>query len=98
MLAKKWNLSEKIITIIEKHHYPSFFGVQEINSQYVEDISIICISDLIVNHFTGTETFIPEPHEHFFNIIGLSPPIEKTLSPKLNTKLEKAKEFLNIIG
>lgn len=98
MLANKWNLSEKISTTIEKHHYPSYFGVKEINEEYIEDISLICISDLIVNHFTGTESYIPEPHKHFFDIIGFSPPIENTLSPELNTKLEKAKEFLNMIG
>ena len=52
MLARKWNLSERISSVLEYHHFPSFFGINEIPAEYLEDISAICIADLIVNHFT----------------------------------------------
>lgn len=45
MLARKWNLSERLVSVLECHHYPSFFGISEIPEEYKKEITAICISD-----------------------------------------------------
>ena len=94
MLARKWNLSERLISALECHHHPSFFGRTEIPSEYEEDISIICISDLIVRKFSENRLNLPEPHHHFFEILGFEPPLDNILNPELQGKLEQAREFV----
>ena len=98
MLANKWNLSEKICNVIEYHHYPSFFAVNKVPPEYLEDIIVICLADIIVNRFMGEETQLPEPHHTFFDVLGLKPPIENLLTDKLISKLSKAREFVQSLA
>ena len=65
ILAQKWNLSDRIVSVLEYHHYPSFFGLSEIPAEFEEEISVICISDLIVNKFLKGTITLPEPHPHY---------------------------------
>ena len=97
LLARKWNLSERFISVLECHHYPSFFEISEIPPEYEEEISVICISDLIVNKFSKIKNCLPEPHPHFFNVLGLNPPLEDILNEKLIKKLETAKNFIGFL-
>ncbi len=101
MLAKKWNLSKRIISVLECHHYPSFFDSNGIPSEYSdfeEEISTICISDLIATQFTENSLHLPEPHPHFFEVLGSKPPLENVITPELLKKLEKAREFVKVLG
>ena len=101
MLANKWNLSKRIISVLECHHHPSFFDRSEIPSEYSEfeeEISTICISDLIVRRFKEKNLNLPEPHPHFFEILGVKPPLENIITPELQEKLEKASEFVKMLG
>jgi len=95
MLARKWNLSDRICTVLEYHHYPSFFGFNEVPSEYLEDITVICLADLVVNRFMGENTQLPVPHPIFFDVIGQKPPLENLLTDGLKSKLSKAREFVN---
>ena len=100
MLANKWNLSKRIISVLECHHYPSFFEKSEIPAEYSEfemEISAICISDLIARMFSEKSLNLPEPHPHFFEILGVKPPLENIFTPELQKKLEKAKEFVKVL-
>lgn len=97
LLARKWNLSERFISVLECHHYPSFFKTSEIPTEYEEEISVICISDLIVNKFSKTKNYLPEPHPHFFNILGLNPPLDNIINQQLIEKLENAKNFVGFL-
>lgn len=97
LLARKWNLSERFISVLECHHFPSFYGVSEIPAEYEKEISAISISDLIVNKFLHEKNILPEPHPHFFNVISLDPPLESILTQELVEKLEKAKEFVSLL-
>jgi len=94
MLANKWNLSERICTVLECHHYPSFFNINDVPSEYLEDITVICLADLIVNRFMGENTQLPEPSRACFDVLGLKPPIENLLTDELKLKLSKAREFV----
>ena len=97
LLAKKWNLSERFISVLECHHYPSFFGISEIPTEYEKEISAISISDLIVNKFLNEKNVLPEPHPHFFNLLGFNPPLESIITKDLVRKLKNAKEFLRLL-
>jgi len=100
MLASKWNLSKRLISVLECHHYPSFFDIIKIPAEYSdfeEEISVICISDLIARKFSEKSFNLPEPHPHFFEILGYEPPLENIFTPELQEKLEKAREFLKVL-
>lgn len=95
MLAEKWNLSERITSVLEYHHHPSFFGVNEIPSEFEEDVTIICLSDLVVNRIENRERRLNEPHPVFFSLLGLEPPLDNLITPELRDQLDRAKAFVN---
>ena len=94
MLANKWNLSERICSVIECHHQPSFYGITELPENYTEDIAVICIADLVVNQFMGENNQLPIPHNTFFDMLNLQSQISTILTEKLKAKLSKAREFV----
>lgn len=98
MIAKKWGLSKKICSMLEYHHYPSFYSIDLLPKEFVKDISVISISDQIVNTLEGGKNLIPEPPAEFFEILGLKPPLSNLLTDELKDKLEKAKNFLVYIA
>jgi len=98
ILASKWNLSERISTVLEYHHYPSFFAIHKVPPKYLEDIIVICLADLVVNRFMGEGIQLPEPHHTFFDVLGLKPPIENLLTDELISKLLKAREFVHSLA
>ena len=95
LLAKKWNLSERFISVLECHHYPSFFGISEIPEEYKEEVTAICISDLIVNMFISGKSSLPKPHKLFFEFLGINPSLEGIITDELAEKLENARKFLS---
>ena len=97
MLARKWELSERICSMIECHHYPSFWGIDTIPSDYVNDIVTICFSDLIVKRVTSKEEILPEPSKEYFSILGLKPPLEHVITDELKMIIENAKKFIMYI-
>jgi HD-like signal output (HDOD) protein len=98
MIAKKWGLSKRICSILEYHHYPSFYGPGAIPKEYAKDIAVISISDQIVNVLEGEKNIIPEPPAEYFELLGLTPPLSNLLTDEIKDKLEKAKNFLTYIS
>ena len=93
MLARKWNLSERICAVLEYHHYPSFFPMEEIPEEYRYDVAVTSISDYAVN-MLEERTPLPLPGEEFFRVAGI-PSIDTLLTPAIKMKLEFAKNFLD---
>ena len=98
MIAKKWDLTKRIYSTIEHHHYPSFFGIDSVPKEYIKDIAIVSISDQIVNTWNSEKNLLPEPAPEFFEVLGLSHPVKNLLTRELKEKLEKAKSFLVYIS
>jgi len=94
LLAKKWNLSERFISVLEYHHFPSFFDVSELPQEYIKEIAVISISDYLVNVYSETPNILPMPAPELFEIIGLKPSPEEILTPEVVAKLDKAKSFM----
>ena len=97
MLAQKWDLSERICAVLEYHHYPSFWSLDSIPPEYIEDVATICISDFIVNHLCGKTRQPPEPAPEYFDILGLTSPTDTIVTMKLKERIEEAKEFVHLI-
>ncbi|MBN1290907.1 MAG: HDOD domain-containing protein [Candidatus Latescibacteria bacterium] len=96
MIAKKWGLSERLYTVLEYHHYPSFFGLETIPEKYVRDVAVVSISDYIINILTGKNQ-LPMPSQVFFDILGLEPIKGNVISDGLRNKLEKAQDMLTYL-
>ena len=103
MLAKKWDLTERICSVLEYHHHPSFWDIDSIPQDYIKDIATISISDLVVNLYISKEQnkikeqSLPEPPVEFFDIIGLKPPLENVLTDDLREKIDEARKFVTYI-
>jgi HD-like signal output (HDOD) protein len=97
MLARKWNLSDRVCTVLEFHHYPSFFPIDDVPAQYREDVAVTGISDYAVNSLMEGKVSVPLPSSAFFRAAGV-PSIEDLLSPTLQSHLEQAKDFLDELG
>ena len=96
MLAERWDLSEKICSILEFHHYPSYRDKESIPEEHLKDTAIICFSDLIVHRITGKEP-IPEPPEEYFEMLKLPPSIDKLITDTRRVKIEDARKYTNYI-
>ena len=94
LLAEKWNLSERFTEVLKYHHTPSFQGLNDIPGDYTGEISAICIADLMVNTFCGVGNHLPEPHPHFFELLGLEPSIENLLTSERRNLLDNARAYI----
>lgn len=97
MLARKWNLSERFCTVLEYHHYPSFFDWGRIPPDYEHEIAILSMADYIVNTFFETKNNIPEPVEKAYQLIGFEPSTDAILTVDLREKLLNAREFFGLL-
>ena len=61
--------------------------------QYIEDIAMICISDLIINRILSEKVILAEPPQYFFDLLGIAPPVENLITPELESKIKDAREY-----
>lgn len=94
LLAGKWGLSDRIVAVLEHHHHPSFFGVNEMPADYAEDIITVNLADLMAEHLGNAENPPPEPHQVFFDMLGIEGPLERLLTPALRETYGKTREFV----
>jgi HD-like signal output (HDOD) protein len=94
LLAEKWNLSDRFAAVLQHHHSPSFYGISELPGEYIEDITAVCIADLLVHRFRGADNELPAPHSHFFALIGEPQSLDDLLTEERVTVLNRAHEFV----
>ncbi|MFC1541680.1 HDOD domain-containing protein [Candidatus Latescibacterota bacterium] len=97
MLSQKWGFSENICAILKYHHFPSFWSQDSIPPEYLKDVALISISDMLINLISENKNKIPEPSREYFDLLGLSYPPENLITKKLEEKLEEAREFVHLI-
>ena len=97
LLAKKWKLSDRFISVLEYHHYPSFFDKSEFPEEYIQEIAAISISDYLVHMYSGTTNILPMPAPEFFEIAGMKSAPENILTPTVVAKLDKARNFMGFV-
>lgn len=94
LLVEKWNLSKRFVSVLQFHHSPSFYGLNEIPREYLEEIATISIADLLVNRYMGTDE-LPLPHPHFFELLGFEPSLEQMLTEERRAVLDNACKFVS---
>jgi len=97
LLAEKWGLSKRVCSIIECHHFPSFWGIDSIPGDIAKDVATICFSDLIVNHIMKKKDLPPEPLPEYYELLGFEPPFENIITDELREKIDSAKKFITYI-
>ena len=98
LLGEKWNLSDRVCNVIEYHHYPSFFSKDDIPAEFIDDVAIISISDFIVNKVYNENVLLEEPPSYYFELLGLTPPLESVITEELKSKLFAAEEYANALA
>ena len=98
LLGERWNLSDRVCAVIEYHHHPSFFSLDTIPSDYLEDIAAVCIADIVVNTVMGEPAPYKTPDQLYFDAIGYSPPIGTLITEELKSRLAKAREYAEVLG
>lgn len=94
LLAERWNLSVRIRSVLECHHHPSFFGVSEIPSEYVEDVAAVCIADLMANRASHPEEPVKAPHRLYYDLLGLDPEQDREIPPGVAEKFEQVRTLI----
>lgn len=61
LISREWGLPGHISDVLEYHHYPSFFPVGDVPAGLAREITIISVSDYLVNLYAGQEHILPEP-------------------------------------
>jgi len=100
MLARKWKLSDRLVSVLECHHYPSFFDRSEFPPAYHDyerEITVACFSDMLARLYVEQTIVLPEPSDYFFQLLGLEPPLEKHLTFEMKEKLENARLFIQML-
>jgi HD-like signal output (HDOD) protein len=92
ILARKWNLSERIYKVLEYHHYPYVFPFIDIPEQFREDVAILASSDYGINIIMGNCSSII-PSDECFQAVGISSGKDATPSD-LKAKVELSLNFL----
>ncbi len=98
LITREWGLPKHISDIIEYHHYPSFFPIDDVPGGLVKEVAVISVSDYLVNLYTGQKNMLPEPGEAFLDVLMIDSPLNEMLTPELTDKLDKAKQFLAYIS
>jgi len=94
LLAERWELPEKICSVIEYHHNPSFLDIDSIPLEILNPSVIICLSDIIIHRMVQSKGEIPEPEPEYFEIAGLEYPLEKNISSELKSAIASARQLL----
>jgi len=94
LLAEKWNLSDRFAAVLQYHHSPSFYDINELPGEYLEDITTVCIADLLVHRFQGAENELPAPHAQFFALIGEQQTLDNLLTEERVDILNRAHDFV----
>jgi len=97
LLAKKWELSERICNIIEYHHHPLYYPIDTIPEAVVTDVATIAVADALIHHMDGEED-IAVPGPEYFEHLGLSPSLEACVTDELQEKIEDARKFVSSSG
>jgi HD-like signal output (HDOD) protein len=92
-LGEKWNLSNDLITVMEKHHDIELVGEQVEFNLTVYLANIICKKNNVGLVIEELDYSIPTV---VFKALGLTADIEEKISNNLNDEIQKAMEFLKL--
>ncbi len=95
MLARRWRMPEKLITVIERHHWPMFWPLREIahdSPDTVKELALLSISDVAAKNFMQ-ELEGPYIGNDYYRFINKPPKIEGILKPEIMRDLKRIKHI-----
>jgi len=96
VLAKRWNMPQRIVQCIEKHHWPMFWPLREIgqsNPEIIKELSILCISDIAARNFTKDITG-PYIGDDYYRFVKKPPKVESILTPEISKDLKRIRRVM----
>ena len=95
ILAKRWQMPERLSNAIHRHHWPMFWPLREvgqISQDIIKELSVLSISDIAVKNFTQeiSGTYIGDDYYRF---IKKPPKIESILMPEITRDLVRIKHI-----
>jgi putative nucleotidyltransferase with HDIG domain len=91
VLAKRWGMPPRLVSCIEKHHWPMFWPLREIGqscNDIIKELSILTISDIAAKNFTQ-EIKGPYIGDDYYRYINKQPKMESILIPEITRDLKR---------
>lgn len=96
VLAKRWGMPPRLVSCIEKHHWPMFWPLREIGqscNDIIKELSILTISDIAAKNFTQ-EIKGPYIGDDYYRYINKQPKMESILIPEITRDLKRIQRVM----
>jgi hypothetical protein len=96
IIAKRWSMPVRLISCIEKHHWPMFWPLREIGQvcpDIMKELTILSISDVAARNFTQEITG-PYIGDDYYRFIKKQPKIETILIPEITKDLKRIRRVM----
>lgn len=97
MLAEKWNLPERICTVLEYHHHPSFQAPDKVPAEFRVDITTVSLADWNVHRIAGHTQYIPPPAGEFLVEAGFPDSPVDVVTDDFRERIENARRFVGYL-
>ena len=94
ILARRWQMPERLIKAIEQHHWPMFWPVREIgqvSGDTVKELAILSISDIAAKNYLKQNIFGSYIGDDYYRFIKKQPKIESIITPEISRDLNRIK-------
>lgn len=94
ILARKWQMPERLSKAIEQHHWPMFWPMREIgqmSSDTVKELAILSVSDIAAKNFLQKNTFGVYIGDDYYRFIKKQPRVESIITPEIIRDLNRIK-------
>ncbi len=96
VLAKHWGMPPRLVSCIEKHHWPMFWPLRDVGqscNDIIKELSVLAISDIAAKNFTQEITG-PYIGDDYYRYINKSPRMESILNPEITKDLKKIRRVM----
>lgn len=95
ILAKRWQMPERLSNAIGRHHWPMFWPLREVaqaSPDVIKELAILSISDIAAKNFSQdiTGTYIGDDYYRF---VKKQPKIESILMPEITRDLKRIRHI-----
>jgi HD-like signal output (HDOD) protein len=94
ILARQWQMPERLSKAIEQHHWPMFWPVREIgqiSGDTVKELAILSISDIAAKNFLQQGISGIYIGDDYYRFIKKQPRIESIITPEITRDLNRIK-------
>jgi len=96
VLAKQWGMPSRLVSSIERHHWPMFWPLREIGqscNDVIKEVSVLAISDIAAKNFTQ-EISGHYIGDDYYRYINKQPKMESILIPEITKDLKRIRRVM----